>query len=326
MYTEHFKLRELPFENTPDPRFFFSTDQHDEALAAIEYTVRMRKGFVMITGGVGSGKTTVARTMINRCASHAHVVQLIHGLHTGREVLAQVLHVLDAKGKEHSDTAKLRVAVHNVLNHHAQAGRPVVLIIDEAQTLSDEALEELRLLSNFDTATTKLVQVVLVGQPELRQRVRNLPALRQRVAVAKQIKPLTMEQTYEYIIHRLRAASLDNRTVEVRVTAEALARLHLVSNGAPRMINFICDNCLLLLFGKGDAKRITETVVNQVITDLLPDIELPELQISADHVSTNTFPAPTIVTRPNVADQMAAPRNHTSGARRIDRRPIGVTS
>lgn len=296
MYTDYFELQDLPFENTPDPRFFYGSEQHHEALAAIEYTIRLRKGFALITGDVGSGKTTVAHTMMHRCEAFAHVVQLVHGLRTASELLHQAFNALDTPFQPGEDDADLRFRLRATLQQHADAGRPVVLLIDEAQTLSDDALEELRLMSNFDTDTDKLVQVVLIGQPELRQHVMNLPALRQRIAIAKQIKPLSLEASYHYIIHRLRSASADGKSVKVRFTAEAMSRLHTFAKGAPRMINFICDNCLVLLFAKGESHRITDAIVKQVIADLLPEAE------------TKTAAMPRIVTRPQAANEMTASR------------------
>jgi len=294
MYTDFYNLASLPFENTPDPRFFYACEQHREALAAIEYTIRMRKGFVMVTGLVGSGKTTVGRTMVERCADQAQIVQVLHGHRTRDELLRQVLRSLGVDYRAHDDHAHVLEHLQAYLREQANSDRPIVLIVDEAQTLTDEALEELRLLSNFDTATQKLIQIVLIGQPELRQRVRspNLSALRQRIVMAKQLRPMSVEQTDEYIAHRLNIACADTNKETVTFTEKAVAEIYKFSGGVPRLINFVCDNCLLLGYVRQINDQITQTMVRQVIDDMLPSLG----------EGNNTQPQ--IVTEPQVADRM----------------------
>ncbi len=152
MYTEFYNLTALPFENTPNPRFFYACEQHREALAAIEYTIRMRKGFVMITGDIGSGKTTVGRTMIERCADQAQIFQILHGHRNRDELLRHLMRKLEIPVKGHDDHAAMLERLFVFFKEQADQSRPIVLLVDEAQTLTDETLEELRLLSNFDTA------------------------------------------------------------------------------------------------------------------------------------------------------------------------------
>lgn len=209
MYHEFYNLEVLPFENTPDPRFFFASEQHREALAAVEYTIRMRKGFVLITGDIGSGKTTVGRTMCEHCGDQATIVHVGWGHQDRNGLIRQILRNLNVKCGRDDDHGRLLDRLGKHLSEQLQLDRPVVLFVDEAQTLSDEALGELRLLSNFDTAADKLLQIALVGQPELRQRIR-LPqhaALRQRIVMAKQLRPLNLAETHQYIVHRLRSAA-----------------------------------------------------------------------------------------------------------------------
>lgn len=271
MYDTYYNFDTLPFENTPNPRFFYASEQHREALAAIEYTIRMRKGIVLVTGNIGSGKTTVGRTMLQRCGKDATIVQLVHGHSTGAELIRHVLRSLQVKIRPNDDHARLLERLEGYLRSQAAAQRPVVLFIDEAQTLSDDALEELRLISNFDTNTTKLLQLVLVGQPELREQIASprLSALRQRIVMAKQLRPLGIQDTAGYIAHRLKAASKDPRHVAVSFSGDAIAAIYDASHGTPRLINVICDNCLLLGFVK-EQQRITPAMVRQVLDDMVP--------------------------------------------------------
>jgi general secretion pathway protein A len=271
MYDTYYNFNTLPFENTPNPRFFYASEQHREALAAIEYTIRMRKGIVLVSGNIGSGKTTVGRTMIQRCCKDATIVQLVHGHRTGIELVHHVLRSLDVESNEDDDHAQLLEKLETYLRGQADVNRPVVLFIDEAQTLSTEALEELRLISNFDTNTTKLLQLVLVGQPELRDQIASpqLSALRQRIVMAKQLRPLGIQDTAGYIAHRLKAASKNPKHVAVSFSGEAIAAMYKASQGIPRLINVICDNCLLLGFVK-EQRRITPAMVRQVLDDMVP--------------------------------------------------------
>jgi general secretion pathway protein A len=271
MYDTYYNFRTLPFENTPDPRFFYASEQHREALAAIEYTIRMRKGIVLVTGNIGSGKTTVGRTMLQRCSNDATIVRLVHGHRESSELIRHVLRSLHVKTRERDDHARLLERLEAYLHSQADANRPVVLFIDEAQTLSTEALEELRLISNFDTNTTKLLQLVLVGQPELRDHIASpkLSALRQRIVMAKQLRPLSIHDTANYIAHRLRAASNDPSHVTVSFSGEAISAMYDTTRGTPRLINVVCDNCLLLAFVK-EQRRITPAMVRQVLEDMVP--------------------------------------------------------
>ncbi|GAB4192883.1 MAG: hypothetical protein Kow00105_06940 [Phycisphaeraceae bacterium] len=277
MYDKYYQFHTLPFENTPDPRFFYASEQHREALAAIEYTIRMRKGIVLVTGHIGSGKTTVGRTMLERCGKDATIIRLVHGHRSGSELIRHVLRSLHVTTRDRDDHARLLERLEAYLKKQADARRPVVLFIDEAQTLSVEALEELRLISNFDSNTAKLLQLVLVGQPELRDLIATprLNALRQRIVMAKQLKPLSIQDTAGYIAHRLRAASIDPRNVQVSFSGESISAMYQATHGTPRLINVVCDNCLLLGFVK-ETRRITPEMVRQVLEDMVPSFAEPE--------------------------------------------------
>jgi len=274
MYHEFYNFELLPFENTPDPRFFFASEQHREALAAIEYTIRMRKGITQVTGAIGSGKTTIGRTMCERCADHATIVQLYHGHRGADELLTHLLRAIKVKYGRHDDHARKLERLANTLRAQSMQRKPLVLFVDEAQTLSDDALEELRLLTNFDLNTQKLLQLVLVGQPELRDRIGSprLKPLRQRIVMAKQLHPLDQRATGEYIAHRLRAASRDKDNVQVAFSDDAVAAVFANTGGVPRLINVVCDNCLLLSFVR-EERQVTPNMVRRVVDDMVPSFE-----------------------------------------------------
>ncbi len=273
MYETYYHLDSAPFENTPDPRFFFASDQHNEALAAIEYTIRMRKGIVLITGPIGAGKTTVSRAMLRRCGDSATVIQLAHGHRTADELITHMLHRLGLSDVANGSHAQRLEKLEQHLLHCAASGKPVVLFVDEAQTLSDAALEELRLISNFDTEQTKLLQLVLIGQPELRERLsrESLAPLRQRIIIARLLRPLNASDVKHYIAHRIRVASEDPGAIYVRFDEKAVERIAAFTGGIPRLINAICDHCLLLgMVQKTDT--IDRKMTERVIADMLPGL------------------------------------------------------
>jgi len=273
MYETYYHLAIAPFENTPDPRFFFASEQHSEALAAIEYTIRMRKGIVLITGPIGAGKTTVSRAMLRRCGDAATVIQLAHGHRTADELITHMLHRLGLNDATNGSHAQRLERLEQHLLHCAASGKPVVLFVDEAQTLSDAALEELRLISNFDTEQTKLLQLVLIGQPELRERLsqESLAPLRQRIIIARMLRPLNVSDVKHYIAHRIAVASENPEDVQVHFDAKAVERIAGFTGGIPRLINAICDHCLLLgMVQKTDT--INRKMTERVIADMLPGL------------------------------------------------------
>lgn len=288
MYQDFYQLNLMPFENTPDPRFFFATEQHREALAAIEYTLRMRKGFVMVTGDIGSGKTTVATTMRSRCGSTANIVPILHGHTTPQELLRQVLRSLEIKLSRHDDHGRLLERLGDHLRNDQHNTKPLVLFVDEAQTLSDEAIEELRLLSNFDTATHKPVQVVLCGQPELRQRIcqPKFDALRQRIVMAKQLTAMTQSDVQNYINHRLTAAAIDPDKQIASFSDQAVKEIFSLSGGLPRLINVACDNCMVLGFVQ-EKTIINVQMVKHVAKDMLPSFAFEPTNVHNDQSSIN---------------------------------------
>ncbi|QDU34004.1 hypothetical protein KS4_20650 [Poriferisphaera corsica] len=273
MYLNRYQLHTPPFENIPDPRFFFASEQHREALAAVEYTIRMRKGIVLVTGDIGTGKTTVGRAMLEQFASTNTIAQILHGHKTGTELILHIVRSLNIEVERKYDHASLLESLNHYLAQRVANGKPVVLFIDEAQTLSNEALEEIRLLSNFDTNTEKLLQLILIGQPELRDRIAtdNLSALRQRIVLAKELYPMSFNDMTGYIDHRISVASTNPTSPVVSFENDSFRHIFQFTHGIPRLINVICDNALLLGLVK-DRDIITPSMVQQVLCDMVPTI------------------------------------------------------
>lgn len=244
MYEKFYNLKEKPFNNCPDPRFFYPSPKHDEALHRLLYAIQERKGFVVITGEIGSGKTTVCRTVLNKLDPSSEVCMITNTHLSSKELIMAILEDLQVSYKA-GTKVKLLHQLNDYLIQKMQEDKNVILIIDEAQNLTPSVLEEVRMLSNLETDTEKLIQIILLGQPQLREKLKlkELEQLRQRVAVYYHLYPLTKEETYGYVQHRLNIAS-QNGTLSL-FTSEAIEILHEFSRGIPRLINYACDNALL---------------------------------------------------------------------------------
>jgi general secretion pathway protein A len=212
--------------------------------------------------------------MCQRCGDEATIVHIGWGHQERTGLIRQILRGLEVKAGRSDDHSRLLDRLGKHLTEQLQVDRPVVLLVDEAQTLSDEALEELRLLSNFDTAADKLLQIALVGQPELRQKIRGPrhAALRQRIVMAKQLRSLNLAETHQYIVHRLRAAAAEEQAPRVQFDGEAVHQIYTVTGGVPRLINVACDNCLLLGYVRETA-LIDVGIVRRVVEDMIPNLE-----------------------------------------------------
>jgi general secretion pathway protein A len=253
MYLTHFGLAEWPFSNTPDPRFVYLSPRHEEALAHLLYGVRERGGFVQLTGEVGTGKTTTCRYLLSQLPEGVDVALIVNPILTPEELLAAVC---DELGAVYPVEGRTRKALVDALYRHLLAvharGRRTVLIIDEAQNLGVDALEQLRLLTNLETSTEKLLQIILIGQPELTDLLgrRELRQVAQRVTARYHLQPCSERDTRAYIARRLQVAGQNLRLFE----PGALHAVHRTSRGVPRLINVICDRALLGAFAEG--KRV----------------------------------------------------------------------
>ena len=265
MYQEYFGFDKMPFNTTPDSRFFFPSSKHAEALASLIYAVSERKGFVVITGEVGAGKTTVCRILLNRIDPGTKVV-LITNTHINCDQLFEMVCAqlgLDADGRDKAGILQMLSAY--LLDQLVERAA-VLLIIDEAQNLSSDVLEEVRMLSNLETERDKLLQVVLLGQPELRRRL-HLPELRQfrqRIVVTYHLSPLSLQETIQYIFYRLKVAGGMDK---VKFTRRAVNEIYDSSKGIPRLINIICDSALLTCFVRG-VKIVSQRIVEEVVHEL----------------------------------------------------------
>ena len=261
MYTEFYGLREKPFSLSPDPRFLFLSDSHREALAHLLYGIEQGEGFIAITGEVGTGKTTLCRTLLQRLEPGSEVAFLFNPQLSGLELLQSIdaEFGLETEGKTRRE---LMDQLNRFLLTKRQEGRRVLLLIDEAQNLEREALEQVRLLSNLETDTTKLIQIILIAQPELDVMLESpeLRQLRQRINVRWRLRPLSPTETRDYVRHRLRVAAGGPREI---FTDFALREIHRRSGGVPRVINRLCDRALLAGYAEG-AKEIGLGTVAEV--------------------------------------------------------------
>jgi general secretion pathway protein A len=262
MYTSFFGLAEKPFAITPDPRYLYLSERHAEALAHLLYGINESGGFIQLTGEVGTGKTTVVRTLLSRVPHHADVAVILNPRVTPVEFLLTICEELGlAIADADRESVKHMVDALNrrLLNAHAE-GRRIIVLVDEAQNLSIDVLEQVRLLTNLETPTQKLLQIILIGQPELRELLdrTELRQLAQRITGRYHLKPLSREETKGYVRHRLRVAGA---TGEI-FTPGALLELHRLSLGIPRVINVACDRALLGAYTQ-ETKKITASLVRR---------------------------------------------------------------
>ena len=267
MYTSFFGLQEKPFAITPDPRYLYLSERHAEALAHLLYGINEAGGFIQLTGEVGTGKTTIIRSLLEQLPANADVALILNPRVTPAEFLLTICEELRIPVPEPGrGSVKLLMDLigRRLLDTHAR-GRRVVLIVDEAQNLSAHTLEQVRLLTNLETATTKLLQIILIGQPELRDLLARpeLRQLAQRITARYHLNPLSSEETAGYVKHRMRVAGA---TAEA-FTPASLAEVHRLSGGVPRIINVICDRALLGAFTHED-HRVGGKLVRDAATQV----------------------------------------------------------
>ena len=281
MYREFYGLKELPFALTPDPRYIYFTQSHREVMANLHYGIESGRGLIVVTGEVGTGKTTVLRWIMQRLDRAVLVAYIFNPRLNVPEFYQHVTTLLDVQKWE--TKSELLMELGKTLESRHSRGLRTVLIIDEAHGLSTSVLEEIRLMSNFESDSAKLLQVVLTGQPELRD-VLNDPALRQlkqRVALRCEIRPLpSVEETEKYIKSRLQTAGAERVDV---FTPSAIDFIHRCSEGIPRQINNLCDNSLLAGFAAGES-HVSRALVEEVADtfDMLPRADASGLPDAAE--------------------------------------------
>src|SRR5579863_7209167 len=244
MYQRFFKLRESPFNVNPDPRYLFMTRQIQEALAGLTYGIQNRKGFILLTGEVGTGKTTLVNRLLDWLRGQRVATAYIFNSQL------QVNHLFDfimadfEIPYESREKSQVLLRLNQWLLERYRAGETAVLIVDEAQNLSSELLEEIRLLTNLETSTEKLLQIVLAGQPELEERLKlpQLRQLRQRITLRCRTSALSLEETYGYIAERLRIAGANGEPI---FSKEAIQTIHQYSRGIPRVVNLLCEHSMI---------------------------------------------------------------------------------
>jgi general secretion pathway protein A len=265
MYNEFYGFREPPFNITPDPRFLFFSDRHREAYNHILFGIRERKGFIQITGEVGAGKTTLCRALLDELGPNYVTALILNPCLNPTQLLRTILKELGLQpGK--ADRATCLEMLNGFLLEQLARGNDVVLLIDEAQDLDAELLEQVRLLSNLETDQRKLLQIVLVGQPELRDKLneRGLRQLRQRITVRYHLTPLSRPEVEHYIHHRLQVVGANGRPA---FTPWAVRSVFRYSGGVPRLVNAVCDKALLAGFVDG-TDLLTWRQVRRAIREL----------------------------------------------------------
>lgn len=267
MYEEYWQLKEKPFENTPDPKFFYRCAQHEEALSRLLYAVREKKPAAMLTGEYGSGKTLLSRVLLEELSKDRYKVALIFNPKLSPiEFLQEITFQLGEDLTPTNSKIELLHSLNNILNNNYLRYKDTIVVIDEAQAIeNDEIFEELRLLLNFQLNNATLLTLVLLGQPELLRKISHLPQFDQRIAIQYHLTHLNEQETKEYILHRL---SISSTSAEKKIfTEDTLKLIAQASAGIPRMINNICDMCLLAGFG-AKANEVDQKIALDVIKDL----------------------------------------------------------
>jgi general secretion pathway protein A len=303
MYHKFFGLKESPFNINPDPRYLFMTRHIQEALACLIYGIQTRKGFILLTGEVGTGKTTVLNKMLEWSRQENVATAFVFNPRLGEAEFFDFMMADFAIACESQMKSRVLIKLNQWLLERYQQGQRVVLIVDEAQNLSPEMLEEIRLLTNLETSTEKLLQIVLAGQPELEERLNqpDLRQLRQRIILWAKTRPLTLLETHGYVTERLRIAG--NSAGEI-FSSEAIEAISRYSNGIPRVINLLCEHALITAFVEQN-KVIPEKIIREVARDF----DLQENFSSASALATKV---PGGGAHPMLVDPLSGQRSGTA--------------
>jgi general secretion pathway protein A len=272
MYLQYYGLNEPPFSITPNPRFLFFSPRHREAFNHLLYGIRERKGFVQLTGEVGAGKTTLCRALLDQLGPNYSTALILNPVLDADQLIKAIVMEFNLMPKrmDRMDRLEMLAMLNKFLLQQVEQGRETVLIIDEAQNLTLELLEQVRLLSNLETDERKLFQIVLMGQPELRDRLNDhrLRQLRQRITVRYHLQPLRRSEVGHYIQHRLQISGGNGAPY---FTMPALWRIYKYSRGIPRLINALCDKCLLAGYVR-QSQTINYRLVGLALKELEGDL------------------------------------------------------
>ena len=287
MYNKFFFFREKPFKLVPNPEYYYVSRSHEEAMAHLKYAIAEGEGFVEITGEVGTGKTTLCRVFLDNLDDRTEVAYIFNPRLGPTQLLKAIADELGVKCRA-DDTKQLIDALNKYLIDMKTAGKTVVLLVDEAQNLTRNVMEQLRLLSNLETNRSKMLQIILVGQPELGELLDSydLRQLAQRITLSCHLSPLSFREVREYIEHRIQIASIQTPVV---FTHSAYRLIYRYSTGIPRLINIVCDRALLTAFGRNQ-KKINSAIVRAAMRELsergkkrrwLRELKIPALVMAA---------------------------------------------
>jgi general secretion pathway protein A len=267
MYADYFGLKENPFSLSPEPRYLFLSEQHRDALNCLIYGIKEKKGFVLISGGIGLGKTTICRSLLASMDDSVETALIFNTAISELDLLETILGEYGIVIKNDAGNKRYYIdALNEFLLGNFAAGKTTVLLIDEAQNLSRGVLEQIRMLSNLETETEKLIQIILIGQPELANTLM-LPALRQlneRITVRYDLKPFSPKEVSDYIHHRLAVAQGPG---SIKFTGRALDLIYVFSEGIPRRINALCDRALLIAYTK-NVNKIDRKIIKLAVHDI----------------------------------------------------------
>lgn len=262
MYLEYWEFNKFPFENVPDPDFFYLSKSHEEALTRLIYAAEMRKGGAMLSGEIGCGKTTLSKVYIKELSEDNYDIGLIiNPKLESKEFLQEILYQFDINDVPDTKVKCLR-ALNDKMLDNMKANKETILIVDEAQLLDKSTFEEIRLLLNFQLNNRFLLTIILLGQPELKHKVKNIEQLDQRIAIKYHLTPFNLEETFQYIIFRQKKAGKEDNVF----SSEAMEKIYEHSDGVPRKINNLCDLSLLIGFSTNE-KAIDSNIVENIIRD-----------------------------------------------------------
>ena len=313
MYRDFFGLRERPFDLTPNPRYLVLLDAHREALSNLTYGIAARKGVTLLIGEAGTGKTTLIRTALERQPERSHAVHIQNPALTRAEFVEMLAARFGLDAEARRSKAAMLLQLEAILHERNRRGESTVLIIDEAQSVPLELLEEIRLLANIETPQEKLLSVVLAGQPELVPRLNDeaLRQLKQRVALRCELRTLTLNESFAYVAGRIRSAGGTGATL---FTREAVALLHERSRGIPRTISVLADNALLSGFALG-VKPVTAAVIQEVCRDFDIGGATPPASVEPeDKPAVAPTPTPAAAPAPDRAHVLTFEKPHPQSA------------